>query len=144
MMAFNMMYIVSTKYGLPATSLTLDNIESIQKYAINKFVSAMGYDQSTPRDLLFGPEEVGGFNIKHLFTEMMGMKLDTIIIHVRADSNLGKAIVININYTQMISGLETPILASSQNITYMDTNWILHIYGHKLDITHQRISHNNK
>jgi hypothetical protein len=54
------------------------------------------------------------------------MKLDTIISHIRSDSSLGKIIMININYIQLISGLETPILASLQNIPYMEINWILH------------------
>jgi hypothetical protein len=128
MMAFNMMYIPSMKYSLPATSLTLENMEQIQNYAINKFLPAIGYDRSTPRDSIFGPDEVGGFNIRHLFAEMMGMKLDSIISHIKSDLNLGKAMVINMNYIQLISGLETPILESLQNIPYMETNWIQHIW----------------
>jgi hypothetical protein len=89
MMVFNMMFIPSMKYGLPATSLSVKDIESIQSYAIDKFLPAMGFEHSTPRDLIFGPEEFGGFNIQHLFTEMMGTKLDTLISHIRASSNLG-------------------------------------------------------
>jgi hypothetical protein len=126
-MAFNMMYFPAMKYGLPAASFSLENIERIQKYTIDKFLSAMGYDHSTPRDLIFGPEEYGGFNIRHLFTEMMGMKLDLIISHLRSDSNLGKALLININYIQLISGVEEPILSSKQNIPYIESNWVLHI-----------------
>jgi hypothetical protein len=97
----------------------------------------MGYDHSTPRDLIFGPEEFGGFNVRHLFTEMMGMKLDSIISHVRADSSLGKAIVININYIQLILGLEKPILSSTQSIPYMDTKWILNIRDFLISINAQ-------
>jgi hypothetical protein len=89
MMVFNILFIPSMKYGLPATSLSVKDIESIQSYAIDKFLPAMGFEHSTPRDLIFGPEEFGGFNIQHLFTEMMGTKLDTLISHIRASSNLG-------------------------------------------------------
>jgi hypothetical protein len=117
-----MMYMPAMNYGLPATSFSLEDIEHIQKYAINEFISAIGYDHSMPRDLIFGPEEFVGFNVRHLFTEMMGMKLDSIISHMRSDSSLGKAIVININYIQVILGLEKPILSSTQCIPYMDMN----------------------
>jgi hypothetical protein len=126
-LAFNMMYIPSMKYGLPATSSSIQNIEYIQRYAVDKFLSAMGYDHSIPQDLIFGPQELGVFGIRHLFTEMMGMKLDTIIARIRADSNLGKAMVININYIQLICGMEEPILTSTRKLPYINTNWILHI-----------------
>jgi hypothetical protein len=36
--------------------------------------------------------------------------------------------VININYIQIISGLEDPILSSTHNISLMNKNWILHIW----------------
>jgi hypothetical protein len=55
----------------------------------------MGYDHSTPRDLIFGPEEFGGFYIRHLLTEMMGMKLDSIISDIIS--------TINNNYHKQLS-----------------------------------------
>jgi hypothetical protein len=41
-MAFNVMYLPAMKYGLPATSLSLEDIEDIQKYAIDKFLFGYG------------------------------------------------------------------------------------------------------
>ena len=85
-MCYNTIYIPSIKYGLPATSLDIEDIDYIQRFAVDKFVSAIGYDHIISRAILFGPEEFGGIGLKHLFTEMMGMKLDSVISHVRANS----------------------------------------------------------
>jgi hypothetical protein len=63
----------------------------------------MGIDRSTHRALIYGPSEYGGFGVRHLYTEMMGMKLDTIISHLRAGTQLGTLLLITItiyNYTQ--------------------------------------------
>jgi hypothetical protein len=57
----------------------------------------------------------------------MGMKLDTFMSHIRSQSFLGRAFILNLNYIQLILGLEQPILMSKQAIPYLDMNWILHI-----------------
>jgi hypothetical protein len=85
-MALNGMYFPSLKYSLPATSLSRQDIDYIQSYTINKFLSAVGYDHSMHRSIVFGPQEFGGIVINHLFTEMMSMKLNAIMSHIRANS----------------------------------------------------------
>jgi hypothetical protein len=47
------------KYGLPATAIPYKTIEEIQRYAVEKFLSPMGYDHSTHRTLIFGPKDYG-------------------------------------------------------------------------------------
>jgi hypothetical protein len=54
------------------------------RYAVDKFISAMGIDHSTHRALMYGPSVYGGFGIRYLYTEMMGMKLETIIRHIQS------------------------------------------------------------
>jgi hypothetical protein len=85
----------------------------------------MGYVQSTPRALIYGPSESGGFGIRHLYTEMLGMKLDTVVSHIRADTQLGRAF--RMNYLQLTAGITEPILESRQPLPYIDNNWILHL-----------------
>jgi hypothetical protein len=81
-MSFNGSYISSIKYSLPATSLSRQEIDEIQKYTINKFLSKLGYDHSTHRAIVFGPKEFGGLGIRHLFSEMMEMKISTVMSHI--------------------------------------------------------------
>jgi hypothetical protein len=90
-MALNGIYFPLMKYSLPATSLSRQDIDFMQSYTIDKFLSAIGYDHSMHRSIVFGPPEFGGIGIKHLYTEMMGMKLNTLMSHLRANSTLGQA-----------------------------------------------------
>jgi hypothetical protein len=87
-LAYNLVYVSSLKYGLPSTSLSYPKISEIHRYAVDKFISAMGIDHSTHRALIYGPTEYGGFGVRHLYTEMMGLKLETVISHIRAGSQL--------------------------------------------------------
>jgi hypothetical protein len=70
-LAYNLVDIPSLKYGLPSTSLSYKQITDIHRFAVDKFLSAMGIDHSTHRSLIYGPSEYGGFGTRHLYTEMM-------------------------------------------------------------------------
>jgi hypothetical protein len=102
---------------------------------VDKFLSGMGYDRSIPRALIYGPSEFGGFGIRHLYTEMLGMKIDTVVNHVRADTQLGKAFRTNLNYLQSTAGITAPILESGTPLPYIDNNWILHLRQFLNEIT---------
>jgi hypothetical protein len=66
--------------------------------------------------------------------EMMGMKVETVISHLRAESELGISIVININYIQLLAGTRKPIMESNIDISYIPMNWILHLRKFFLEI----------
>jgi hypothetical protein len=87
----------------------------------------MGYDRSTPRAIVFGPQALGGYGIRHLYTKMMGLKLDMVISNIRANSQLGQLMKMNINYLQLIVGLEEPVLTNHTEISYVEENWLLHL-----------------
>jgi ribonuclease HI len=133
-MAYKTIYIPSMRYGLPACSLSHDDIESIQKSTLDKFLPFMGFEHGSPRALVHGPQEMGGYEIPHLYTEMMGLKIESIIAHIRADTILGKSFRININYLQLICGLEQPIFSSRDNIGYITGNWLSHLREYLLEI----------
>jgi hypothetical protein len=80
-----------------------------------------------PGSLIFGPEEFGGFGIRHLYTETQGRKIDSIISHLRANTQLGQAININVSYLQLLAGFEDPILTSRDPIPYIPHNWLLQL-----------------
>jgi hypothetical protein len=50
----------------------------------------MGLENGLPRALIHGPLKMGGCQIPHLYTEMMEMKIESIISHIRANSFFGK------------------------------------------------------
>jgi hypothetical protein len=57
----------------------------------------------------------------------MGMKLETIISHIRAGSQLGTSMIININFIQLHAGTGTPSFESKEELSYVLMNWLLHL-----------------
>jgi hypothetical protein len=96
----------------------------------------MGLEHGSPRALIHGPLEMGGCEIPHLFTEMMGMKIKSIISHIRANSILGKSFRTNINYLQLCSGLEIPIFSSRDDMGYLQDNWPSHLCNYILTVNY--------
>jgi hypothetical protein len=80
-MALNGMFFPSMKYSLPDQQY----IDFIQNYTVVKLISAIGYDHSMHRSIVFGLQEFGGIRIKYQFTEMMSMKLNSIMSHLRSN-----------------------------------------------------------
>jgi hypothetical protein len=107
--------------------LTKIEIDSIQKLAVEQFIHVMGYEKSFPWDLVYAHQDFGGLNLPHLYSEMSAMKLEALIAHIRANSALGQALIININTIQLISGSLLPILEHNCNLNYLDDNWIMHL-----------------
>jgi hypothetical protein len=77
--------------------------------------------------LIYGPSEYGGFGVRHLYTKMMGMKLETLISHLRAGTKLSILFLININHIQLHNGIGEHIFMSQKDISYIPMNWLLHI-----------------
>jgi hypothetical protein len=48
----------------------------MQRFTIDKFLSSVGYDHCTHQTIVFGPKEYGGYRRRHLYTEMMGAKIN--------------------------------------------------------------------
>jgi hypothetical protein len=55
------------------------------------------------------------------------MRLDTVVSHLCANTQQGKAFQINLNYLQLAAGIIKPILESRIPLTYIDNNWMMHL-----------------
>jgi hypothetical protein len=133
-LAYILIYIASLKYRLPSTSLSYAQITEIHHYVVDKFISAMGIYHSTHHALIYGPTEYWGFGVQHLYTKMMGMKLETVISHICASSQLGTSIIINTNFIQLHAGIGTPIFESKEDIFYVPMNCLLHLRQFLIEI----------
>jgi hypothetical protein len=87
----------------------------------------MGHNNSMSRAIVFGPKELGGYGVQHIYTEMQGMKIKSILCHLGSQTLLGKAILININYLQLTSGLKSPVLKTNYPFVYIENNWLLQL-----------------
>lgn len=114
-------------YGLPGCNLSLKESEAIQQPVLKEALCAMGYDSSFPWSLVFAHQDFGGFNIPHLHTEDMAKKVESMSAHIRASTNIGQSMKININTIQLLSGISTPIFKSNDILRFLDDNCQLQV-----------------
>ena len=69
-----MIYIPTITYCFPACSFSAIHLEEVQAPALFYFLPAMGWFRSSLREITHGPEELGGFNIPHLYAIQGAMK----------------------------------------------------------------------
>jgi hypothetical protein len=82
LISFKTIYIPSIKYSLAVCNLSIQDIDKIKKYSVDKFMPAIGYERTLPRSVVFGPQDFGGIELPHLYTEMTSNKLETMIAHI--------------------------------------------------------------
>lgn len=120
--AVRMIYTTAMGYSLPAVNISEKIVNKIQAKALESFVPALGYNRNFPRDVILGPSEFGGASIPHLYTESRIQQVEMLLSNIRADTDLGKLFLINLNWIQVLAGIGEPYLTSTQEIPYIN-NW---------------------
>jgi hypothetical protein len=101
--AYSTMYMPAMLDGLPAMSYSNKTLTELQSNAVSKFLPAMGFERCFPRAIVYGPRLYGGLNVGHLYTESTISKILCLLSHVRADTPLGKTMMLNLNWLQVHS-----------------------------------------
>ena len=129
-LAYNMIYIPTITYSLAACTFSKIQLEQIQAPALYNFLPAMGWNRTTSRAIIHGPEELGGINIPPLYAIHGASKIISMLTNIQAQTELGKLFVININWLQLVSGREQQLFQSYGSISYVRQNWLLHLKGY--------------
>ena len=87
------------------------------------FLPKMGYNRNTARAVVYGPAKHGGIGIKHLYAEQSIAQITALIQHTRLCSPLGRTICINLDWVQIIAGIQRPVLEDTQPIQHMEGKW---------------------
>ena len=125
--SYHMIYKPTVQYSLSACSFLEDQTLSIHKKALQAFLPRMGIAVTFPRAVVHGSFTYGGINIPNLYSEQCASKLTSLITHIRAKSDLGQLLTLNINTIQLLTGLEKQFFVHNNEIKYIQTNWILHL-----------------
>jgi hypothetical protein len=72
-----------------------------------------------PRAVVFASTNSGGIGLLHIFTEQEGLKITTIISHLRAESHLSSTIIIALETYQTSAGMTTPALEDNTEYNYI-------------------------
>jgi hypothetical protein len=114
-MAYNSFYMPSLGYGIPATTLTKQDCEEIQKPVVKAILPKMGIARSAPRTVVFGTAQFGGMGLTHLAALQVHTRLQYLLGHLRCGDAMGCLMKMLLEYTQLECGCRGNPLAQDCN-----------------------------
>ena len=89
-------------------------------------LSKMGYNPNMPREVVYGPSELGGLAFADYFIEQGIAHVSMLVGHLRQGSETARLIKIALQWCQVQAGTAIHLLASPQvPIEYIETCWIM-------------------
>jgi cystathionine beta-lyase family protein involved in aluminum resistance len=87
--AYSSMYSPMMTYSLPSCSFSDAELTQMQCRAVDTFRPTLGYDHSLPSAVAYGPSDLGGSTLNHMYAEQGMMKVESMFSHIRHGSPLG-------------------------------------------------------
>lgn len=94
----------SLEYPLPCTSLTKDQLRSVQFPSLKVATNALGLNSTFPRAILFGDYRYQGLQMSDLYVKQGTEKLRYYVGHLRTNTETSKLLRIEKDYVELISG----------------------------------------
>ncbi len=107
--------------------MTEEDLTKVENKALVHFLPKMGHNRNTARAVIYGPEEMGGIGIKNLYVEQSIDQIRAFTQHTRLESPLGKTIQINLDWVQLIAGIQQPVFANTRKLHHIEGEWFTSI-----------------
>ncbi len=120
-------FLPALTYPLLATWLPYTFFDKVHWLSTSVILNKMGYHKSLPRSLVFAPKELGRLGLCHLQHEMEAQQILLLIWHIRANTLLGIAIGILINYYQLWAGLASSVMNDTRACEWIPDCWLSRI-----------------
>jgi hypothetical protein len=120
-------------YGVPATTLTKEECEDIQRSVVNDILPKMRIERSAPRKVVFGTKQYGGLGLTHLSALQGNIRLQYLLGNLRCGDTAGELMQILLEYTQLECGCRgNPLQHDYKNYEglLLNKNWITEVWGH--------------
>jgi hypothetical protein len=114
-MAYNSSYMPSLGYGTPATALSKEDCEEIQRPVVNAILPNMGIARTAPRAVVFGTAQYGGLGLTHLAALQRHTRLQYLLGHLRCGNAKECLMQMLMEYTQLECGCRGNPLAQDYN-----------------------------
>ena len=127
---YKMYYVPKIAYPISLTKFTQKDCDNIQSQFYRYALPKMGINRHTPKALIFGPKELGGFGFHDLYTDQMIQHITKITQHVRRNDSVGKVFISNLKTMALIVGSSTPFFELHYwNFQYVDgTTTVYHLW----------------
>jgi hypothetical protein len=131
--AYNSLYMPSLRYGVPATTLTKEECEDIQRPVVNDILPKMGIARSGPRKVVFRTKQYGGLGLTHLAALKGNSRLQYLLGHLRCGDTTCELMQMLLEYTQLECGcIGNPLQQDYKKYEclLLNKNWITEVWGH--------------
>ena len=117
-------YLLSVSYPLSASSLTRQQLDTIQRKAMSIIVPRCGFSRNTKKEILYGPMELGGASFRPLWIQQ-GVSQTTLFLRQwRKNNQGGKLSCIALAWFQVQAGVSFPILGNpDRTLPQLESKW---------------------
>ena len=118
-------YLPSVGYPLSCSSLTRQQLETVQRKAMSIIIARCGFNRNTKKEILYGPLELGGANFRPLYVQQGVGQVMLFIKHWRLRSAAGKLLQVALSWFQQQTGVSYSILATvTTPLPHLESKWI--------------------
>ena len=134
------MYAPGMRYVLPALAIDEEELQQVQTQIIPAILNKLGHSSKTPTAIRHGPLALGGLDLLDLRTEMGISQLKYLRDAIYSNSETGRLLLMNIQYSQLESGISEQLLEHPGiHIPYLTKTWVTSLrqflYQHNLTVT---------
>ena len=124
--AYRSMICPKLEYPLAVTQFSQKECDKIVSPVLRVCLSKMGYNSNMPREVVYGPTELGGLAFHDYFIEQGIAQVKMLVGHYRQDSETARMIEIERQWCQVQAGTAVNLLASPQTpIDYIESCWFM-------------------
>jgi hypothetical protein len=117
------------EYPLTVTQFSQEQCDKITSPVLRSCMAQMGYHRNSPKEVVYGPVEMGGFGFHDLFIEQGIHQVTALVGHLREKkSTTGKMMRIELDWCHLQAGTADHLLENPfSKIDYIETCWIMSI-----------------
>ena len=113
-------------YASALTNLPPKVCRRMNTYIDSAALPKLGLNRHTPKAVVYGPMKYGGLNYPNFKTIQITKSIMYLIKQMRWDKDMANELRVNIEMTQLMSGIEKSIMEdTSKPIKYLEESWLL-------------------
>jgi hypothetical protein len=127
-LGYKTMVCTALEFPLGVTQFSQKQCDTITSPVLRTCLSKMGYNRNTPKEVVYGPTEMGGIAMHDLFIEQGIQHVIALVGHLRQDSKTGKMMKIELDWCHLQAGTALHLLEHPESsIDYTEDCWIMAI-----------------
>ena len=115
-----MYFIPSCTYSGVSLSLPKSQIHQVQCIYMPMLLTKLGFHPTFPCSIAFAPKHLCGLGITPFNVIIIQRKIKFLYKHLRSRTEIGKVIIINLQWAQVQAGRVNPIFTSDDRIDYIE------------------------